>query len=61
MSINCLNLPKTAIRSFFYPNFNISISSNTDLDSTYLFIIFLEHIYIVVFAFDVPYEDYAIS
>lgn len=61
MSINHTNQSKTTVQFIFHPDLKISISNNTDLDSTWFFMVFLEHIYIVVFAFDVPYEDYAIS
>lgn len=58
MSIDCTHQFKTAI-VILYPDFNIPISNNKDLDLTYFFMIFLEHDYTLwVFAFGIPYEDY---
>lgn len=48
MSIDCTHQFKTAI-VILYPDFNIPISNNKDLDLTYFFMIFLEHDYIVGF------------
>lgn len=47
--------------SYFTPRLYISVSINTDLDSKYCFMVFLKHIHILVFAFEVSCKDYANS